>query len=198
MAAPIEATSPAWRASPVTPPPPELDQAPSKLAPAPNSPPELAGPTRPLKLKKLSWADVAGEAIEAEFTEVKRKQYSGRPAKPGATLRAARLDRVLVKVPPDYPLKRDGPSGLKLRLSETLGLPYDQVLYAGFTKTSVAARFSDKAGDALKLCLEKGVPAKPDGGYAFFYPNVPYIVLAYNGPRDVRPLIVVEVKAAIG
>ena len=62
----------------------------------------------------------------------------------------------------------------------------------------MAVRFSEKVGDALQLCLGKGLPAEPDGGHAFFCPNVPTTVLAHNGPRDIGPLIAAKVKAATG
>ena len=50
----------------------------------------------------------------------------------------------------------------------------------------------------MRLCLQKGLPAEPDGGYAFFCKGVPTLILSHNGPRDITPLLAAKVKAAIG
>jgi len=161
------------------------------------TPPKEANGRKP-KAKAQSWADVAGEASEAEFTEVKRKQVPDpKPTPKKKEPKAGQPGRVLLRLPGDHPLKGSA-AGLKLELARVLDLTYDQILYAGFTKTGVAVRLAEAAGDALQLCTSKGLPAEPDGGHAFFCKGVPSTILAHNGPRDITPLLAAEVRSATG
>ena len=86
---------------------------------------------------------------------------------------------------------------LKLEVANTLDIKYDQILYTGPTKTSITIRLAKSARDALRLCLIKGLPTKPNGGYAFFYKSVPTAFKSYNGPRDITPLLAAKVKSTI-
>ena len=128
----------------------------------------------------------------------KPKEASGpKPVPKKTDTRAGQPGRVLLRLLGDYPLKGSA-AGLKLELARVLDLTYDQILYAGFTKTRVAVRLAKSAGDALQRCIQKGLPAEPDGGHAFFCKGVPSTILSHNGPRDITPLLAAEVKSATG
>ena len=75
---------------------------------------------------KQSWADIAGKAITAEFTKVKRSQGSKRkPLPKGADLyRATRTDRVLIRLLDEYYINKHS-TGLKLEIANALDLEYD-------------------------------------------------------------------------